>query len=58
MHRRQKELEDSIEKIEGFCIELELQLLELTGTRKQVFEYALKKNHDLMEHKGKSLKKP
>ena len=55
MHRRQKELEDSIEKIEGFCIELELQLLELTGTRKQVFEHALKKNHDLTEHKRKEL---
>ena len=55
MHRCQKELEDSIEKIEGFCIELELQLLESTGTRKQVFEHALKKNHELTECKRKEL---
>ena len=55
MHRHPKELEDSIEKIEGFCIELELQLLESTGTRKQVFERALKKNHDLTESKRKEL---
>ena len=41
------------EKIEGSCIELELQLLESTGTRKQVFEHTLKKNHDLMERKTK-----
>ena len=55
MHRCRKELEDSIEKIEGSCIELELQLLESTGTRKQVFERALKKNHNLMERKRKEL---
>ena len=55
MHRCRKELEDSIEKIEGFCIELELLLLESTGTRKQVFECALKKNHDLTECKRKEL---
>ena len=55
MYRRRKELEDSIEIIEGYCIELELQLLESTGTRKQVFECALKKNHDLMECKRKEL---
>ena len=55
MHRCRKELEDSIEKIEGFCIELELQLLESTGTRKQVFEHALKKNQDLTECKRKEL---
>ena len=48
-------MEDSIEKIEGSCIELELQLLESTGTRKQVFEHKLKKNHDLMECKRKEL---
>ena len=48
-------MEDSIEKIEGSCIELELQLLESTGTRKQVFEHALKKNHDLTECKRKEL---
>ena len=50
-------MEDSIGKIEGFCIELELQLLELTGTSKQVLEHALKKNHDLMERKRKELEK-
>ena len=55
MHRHRKELEDSIEKIEGSCIELELQLLESTGTRKQVFKGTLKKNHDLTEHKRKEL---
>ena len=55
MHRCQKELEASIEKIEGSCIELELQLLVSTGTRKQVFECALKENHDLTECKKKEL---
>ena len=55
MHRHRKELEDSIEKIEGSCIELELRLLGSTGTRKQVFKRALRKNHDLMEHKRKEL---
>ena len=58
MHRHQKELEDSIEKIEGLCIELELQLLELTGTRQHVFERALKRIMILQSAKGKSLKKP
>ena len=43
LHRCQKELEDSIQTLDGPCMELELCLLEAIGMRKQVFECAFTK---------------
>ena len=38
LHRHQEKLEEAIQALDSACMELELNLLESTGTRKQVFE--------------------
>ena len=38
LHRHQEKLEEAIQTLDSACMELELNLLESTGTRKQVFE--------------------
>ena len=51
LHRCQKEIEDSIQTLDGTCMELELCLLEASGMRKQVFECAFAKKGEIEEKK-------
>ena len=43
LHRRREKLEEAIQTLDSACMELELNLLESTGTRKQVFERVFNK---------------
>ena len=47
----QKELEYSIQTLDGACMELELHLLEAISMRKQVFECAFTKKAEIEEKK-------
>ena len=53
LHRRREKLEEAIQTLDSACMELELNLLESTGTRKQVFERVFnKKKAELDEKKA------
>ena len=43
LHRHREKLEEAIQTLDSACMELELNLLESTGTRKQVFERVFNK---------------
>ena len=38
LHQRREKLEEAIQTLDSACMELEMNLLESTGTRKQLFE--------------------
>ena len=55
LHARRKQLEDCITKLDESCIDLELKCIDSSGSRKKLFQKALKKKETEMEEKKKEL---
>ena len=55
LHRRREKLEEAIQTLDSACMELELNLLESTGTRKQVFERVFNKKKAELDDKKTEL---
>ena len=55
LHRRRKELEDTIGVLDSACVELELKILDETGKRRLVYKKALSKNMQELEGKKEEL---
>ena len=55
LHRRQEKLEEAIRALDSACMELELNLLESTGTRKQVFEHVFDRKKAELDDKKTEL---
>ena len=55
LHRRRKELEDTIGVLDSACVELELKILDETGKRCLVYKKALSKNMQELDGKNEEL---
>ena len=55
LHRCREKLEEAIQTLDSACMELELNLLESTGTRKQVFECVFDKKKAELDDKKTEL---
>ena len=55
LHRHRKELEDMIGVLDGACIELEIEILDESGRRKQVYKKALSRNMQELDDKKEEL---
>ena len=54
LHRRRKELEDTIGVLDSACVELELKILDETGKQRLVYKKALSKNmQKILDETGK-----
>ena len=54
LHLRRKQLEDCITKLDESCMDLELKCIDSSGSRKKLFQKALKKKQTEMEVKKKN----
>ena len=55
LHRRRKELEDTIGVLDSACVDLELKILDETGKRHLVYKKALSKNMQELDSKKEEL---
>ena len=55
LHRRREKLEEAIQTLDSACMDLDLNLLESTGTRKQVFERVFNKKKAELDDKKTEL---
>ena len=55
LHGQRKQLEDCITKLDESCMDLELKCIDSSGSRKKLFQKALKKKETEMEEKKKEL---
>ena len=55
LHRRCKELEDTIGVLDNACVDLELKILDETGKRCLVYKKALSKNMQELDSKKEEL---
>ena len=55
LHRRRKELEDTIGGLDSACVDLELKILDETGKQRLVYKKALSKNMQELDSKKEEL---
>ena len=55
LHRRRKELEDTVGVLDSACVNLELKILVETGKQRLVYKKALSKNMQELDSKKEEL---